>query len=241
MTDGDALLAAILANPDEDTPRLAFADWLEENGDHDRAEFIRVQVERARLAAGGEPPSGPQAAELRAREQVLLGARGFEWLAPLRGPGGPLRHPGAHGQFRRGFVEVVWMPASWFLVCADALFRSVPVRELRVTETTLSALAGVASADEAVRLAGLDLSDRKLGDEAVGAISAGKLGPALRVLRLRGCGITDRGAHWLTREGRDWPLRELDVSHNPISREGAAALRRRYGDAVRAVGTGTPA
>lgn len=32
MTDGDRLLAAILAAPDEDTPRLMYADWLEENG-----------------------------------------------------------------------------------------------------------------------------------------------------------------------------------------------------------------
>jgi uncharacterized protein (TIGR02996 family) len=33
VNDRDALFAAILAHPDEDTPRLAFADWLEERGD----------------------------------------------------------------------------------------------------------------------------------------------------------------------------------------------------------------
>lgn len=42
---GTHLLAAILANPDDDTVRLVFADWLEESGEADRAEFIRVQVE----------------------------------------------------------------------------------------------------------------------------------------------------------------------------------------------------
>ncbi len=31
MSDRDALLAAIRANPDDDTPRLVFADWLDEN------------------------------------------------------------------------------------------------------------------------------------------------------------------------------------------------------------------
>ncbi len=31
MTDEDALLAAILADPEDDTPRLVFADWLDEN------------------------------------------------------------------------------------------------------------------------------------------------------------------------------------------------------------------
>jgi uncharacterized protein (TIGR02996 family) len=41
-------LAAIRADRDEDQPRLAFADWLEEQGDP-RAEFIRTQCELARL------------------------------------------------------------------------------------------------------------------------------------------------------------------------------------------------
>jgi uncharacterized protein (TIGR02996 family) len=45
MNDRDALLAAILADPADDTVRLAFADWCEENGDHERAEFIRPRLD----------------------------------------------------------------------------------------------------------------------------------------------------------------------------------------------------
>lgn len=45
MTDAEALLAAILANPGEDVPRLVYADCIEEQGQRERAEFIRVQVE----------------------------------------------------------------------------------------------------------------------------------------------------------------------------------------------------
>lgn len=52
MTDGELLLAAILANPACDTARLVYADWLQENGEPERAEFIRVQVELARGPAG---------------------------------------------------------------------------------------------------------------------------------------------------------------------------------------------
>ncbi|MBY0456099.1 MAG: TIGR02996 domain-containing protein, partial [Gemmataceae bacterium] len=33
MTDHDALLSAIIDQPDEDTPRLVFADWLDEHAD----------------------------------------------------------------------------------------------------------------------------------------------------------------------------------------------------------------
>ncbi len=57
MTDHDALLSAIVANPAEDTPRLAFADWLDENADtfpnpngmHSRAAFIRDDIRLSQL------------------------------------------------------------------------------------------------------------------------------------------------------------------------------------------------
>jgi uncharacterized protein (TIGR02996 family) len=46
VTERLALLKAILAAPNDDLPRLVFADWLEENGTSDadaaRAEFIRL-------------------------------------------------------------------------------------------------------------------------------------------------------------------------------------------------------
>jgi len=48
VTDGDAIHAKILAEPDEDVHRLAYADWLDEQGDPARAEFIRVGCELAR-------------------------------------------------------------------------------------------------------------------------------------------------------------------------------------------------
>jgi uncharacterized protein (TIGR02996 family) len=44
----DAFLADILAHPDDDTPRLVYADWLAEHGDPDRAAFIRTQIEAHR-------------------------------------------------------------------------------------------------------------------------------------------------------------------------------------------------
>jgi uncharacterized protein (TIGR02996 family) len=42
-------LRTIAANPDDDTPRLVFADWLDEHKHHERAEFIRLQIELARM------------------------------------------------------------------------------------------------------------------------------------------------------------------------------------------------
>ena len=46
--DDLAILAAVCAAPDDDTPRLVYADWLQEQGEEARAEFIRVQCELER-------------------------------------------------------------------------------------------------------------------------------------------------------------------------------------------------
>ena len=47
MTDvGSDLLRAILIDPHNDTPRLIYADWLEENGNEERAWWIRKSIEQ---------------------------------------------------------------------------------------------------------------------------------------------------------------------------------------------------
>lgn len=43
MTEREALLAAILATPEDDLPRLVYADWCDEHGEGERAEFIRTR------------------------------------------------------------------------------------------------------------------------------------------------------------------------------------------------------
>lgn len=72
MTDIDALHAAILAQPGEDTPRLMYADALDERGgpgDASRAAFIRAQCEIARRG------------ECRSCERHTVAGRAFNMLA----------------------------------------------------------------------------------------------------------------------------------------------------------------
>jgi uncharacterized protein (TIGR02996 family) len=88
---------AIVADIDDDAPRLIYADWLDEHGDPERAAFIRVQCERARLPAW----DGAQV-RLRLREQELLKQHGEGWLAELPAIRG-VRWEG----FRRGIVAEV--------------------------------------------------------------------------------------------------------------------------------------
>lgn len=41
--ENQVFLNTIIANPDDDAPRWVYADWLDEQGYYERAEFIRLQ------------------------------------------------------------------------------------------------------------------------------------------------------------------------------------------------------
>src|SRR4051812_1415999 len=114
MSDGDALFQAILAAPDDDAPRLVYADWLDEHGDPDRAEFIRVQCRLARVPfyEAGYPALRDRAAELYVRHMTEWR---LDWLPPRQ-------------VFRRGFVEEVPLRADLFARHARALFEQTPLR-----------------------------------------------------------------------------------------------------------------
>jgi|GEM_PF-2371512 len=125
MHDSDergAFLAAIRAEPDDDTPRLVLADWLQEHDEPDRAELIRVQCRLAALAERGEVDNRPidsadthrleQQPEyqgLQRREQELLAAHRAAWLADFPADARTVRWEGASGfhySFHRGMVRV---------------------------------------------------------------------------------------------------------------------------------------
>ncbi|MBN9121372.1 MAG: TIGR02996 domain-containing protein [Planctomycetes bacterium] len=98
------LEAAIVAHADEDTPRLAYADWLDEHGDPDRAAFIRAQCRLAEM-----PPDAPDWYELLEQESDLA-ARLHDRFPSLR-PTPPERfyfgtyfpRTDEEPQFHRGF------------------------------------------------------------------------------------------------------------------------------------------
>src|ERR1043165_4092328 len=70
-------LREIKDRPDDDTPRLVLADWLQDRGDP-RGELIALDIERCRLREGD-----PRHAELWQRERRLLCEHSFDWLGPL--------------------------------------------------------------------------------------------------------------------------------------------------------------
>jgi uncharacterized protein (TIGR02996 family) len=73
-----ALLAACHADPDDDTPRLVLADWLEEHDDP-RGECVRLQVRLAALPAGD-----PDYDSLFDQHQKWWGKYGKLWQKEVR-------------------------------------------------------------------------------------------------------------------------------------------------------------
>jgi len=118
MSDHDTFLASICANPDDDAPRLIYADWLEEQGDSTRAEFIRLQIEHAHLTSDSNRREW-----IESRLKKLERAFRKQWAEPLKGMADSC-------EFFRGFVMSVTMPAERFPICAEALFRLSPVRSI---------------------------------------------------------------------------------------------------------------
>src|SRR5207247_535005 len=99
MTAEDGFVHSILENPDDDAPRLVFADWLKEQGRAAHAELIHVQCALARM-----PKSGRK--ELAAREKELLAQPEFhpKWPPDVPKPdmeGSPVL------KYVRGFIPTI--------------------------------------------------------------------------------------------------------------------------------------
>lgn len=145
MSDRDALLSAICADPDEDTPRLVFADYVEENGEAAFGAFIRAQVELANT-----PPWEPFAVRCKWRAPNTVSGTPFvstlPALAQPLGEWGPL-------PFRRGFGWWihVQMVSEWDRRIAPLFDRS-PIGKVTLLGAILDDWRRVAASDRLNRL-----------------------------------------------------------------------------------------
>lgn len=151
----DALYRAICAHPDEDTPRLAFADLIEENGDDLRARFIRTQIALSRL---------PQydAAWVKARLFEPDAATGWSMAHTL-----PKLPDGASWQrfeFRRGFP---WKAGVLSLVAfvqnGEAIFEAAPIQAIDIDARDRPNLSVLADWPHLARLHKLEFSSGWFG------------------------------------------------------------------------------
>ncbi|HET6572961.1 MAG TPA: TIGR02996 domain-containing protein [Fimbriiglobus sp.] len=131
MDEREALTRAVAAAPDDDLPRLVFADWLEEHDEPAHAAFVRAQVE---LAA--TPPWEPFAVRLRHREPDLVTGAPW-WYALPRVDGERLEWHLDHA-FRRGFGwSLIVRDVAALLAEAPRLFDLAPIGQLHLPSATL--------------------------------------------------------------------------------------------------------
>lgn len=228
MSDSEArsFLEVILAHPDDDAPRLVFADWLDEHGDGARAEFIRVQIERARL-----PAWDARQVALRLRERALTYELKWKWELPnIEGI--------EWGEFRRGFVATAAFDN--FVVLrekASACWAATPLEAVSIrwprgdedSETIapipqlreLSIMARLVDRGDVDRLADapllstlhvLNLPGCSLGGEAFTRLVASPHLGNLKALRVPGNAIGNRAIRALTNARSLTSLEELDLA-----------------------------
>lgn len=173
----------VAANAEDDEPRLRAAEWFErQNGKENkaRAEFIRVQLERARLATNDSEQS-----DLRFRELNLLKKYGRVWQ-------------GAHFGlkkciFRRGFVEYVHLHLKHYLHHRRELHRLEPIRDIQLTgwhRASDSLVERVANCEELNQLRTLRVHNRGAHTEVRGHLIWLLDSPHLVNLeRFHGCGV----------------------------------------------------
>jgi uncharacterized protein (TIGR02996 family) len=131
MTDTEAaLLRAICEQPDEDTPRLVFADWLTEHGGPLNAAWargIRAQIWRAR---------GNAEASLAQRSNLFASSYGLAKLHEHLG----LR-PDVVGDWERGFPTSAGAPFVTLRKLWPGLAYRFPIRKLSAREVWNESLA----------------------------------------------------------------------------------------------------
>jgi uncharacterized protein (TIGR02996 family) len=233
VSDRIALLQNVIAHPDEDAPRLVFADWLDEHGEADRAAFIRLQVAR-HLRFTADPFDAFKMGFVRwryakdglragldayhaalAAEDALQKPHRAEWRKEV-----PSRI--AHMTFHRGFISQCEIRVSGFVTAPASLWRRSPVRSLdfRVGRGGLGLLPDVPELD---RLVAVEFRATELGDAEVGRLV---VSPHLAGLRQLGLPLNGIAATALRRLAEAGPrgLTVLNLNGNWFGVAGLHAL-----------------
>ncbi len=243
---------AITAAPDDDRPRLIYADWLEEQGDP-RCELIRLQCRLAAL-----PRGDASRWELEQREEALLAANLSKWTKLLpkfpRTPWGiEPRYGTQRAAFLRGMMEHVTFPGiKQYEESFDKIWQVTPARHVRINkwgnkaipaffaspgfqrvdglwltmdsvDTQLRQTRALLSAPELKRLKKLRLFDRMLDGECVDLLLSAPL-DNMTVLEMDQTGIGDELCAQVCAWERLQQVKYLQFSGNACGTRGMQAL-----------------
>jgi uncharacterized protein (TIGR02996 family) len=225
MTDRDALLRAIAANPDDDTPRLIFADLLDELGgaaNVARARFIRVQIDLARNPGRSWFANSDRLCEVA----QLAGQFADVWLDELpKWAADEARKQRLRADdFPRGFLETFHIKLAAFAARGNDLLDVAPVTRLVALESLKRAdLSAFLTSPFLLRVRALALPAAE-GDMAAWYMKASPVLGEVRELDLSGTDLTDAGARDLAQSLTLQNLRVLAARGTPLTEAGAVQL-----------------
>src|SRR3989344_5627875 len=221
------LLAEVIASPDADKPRQDYAEHLRSIGLIDRARFIDLQLDMARLV-GENPENYFDTLALRAEEENLS-KKLSDKIDKIMGL--PEEMINAHGQdmidafgYFRGFVELVELSVPKLIAYGDEIIARAPVQHVNIAGYnihdnsmiknfsdqqlfSLPCLKGIRSLD-------LELT---LDDKGVEELTNSNYLQELRWLSLANCKITKRSAEALARSEKLPKLRYVNFRYTGLN------------------------
>jgi uncharacterized protein (TIGR02996 family) len=223
--DPKELMDAIVGAPNDDAPRLVYADWLIEHGGDDgalRGELIQVQCKAAQMAAGKEREELESRARFLTAKCVHPELQGIGYLKSW------------DFTFVRGFAKGVKVAFYDLMSFAGTIFERAPlIDELTIEPLPFSAwtdCAKLADVEQLRRLRVLTINGgtmraMRLGPQAFTIFVMSPNFPAkLDKLTLFHCALGDIGVTTLADAPVLDSVRELDLRGNDIGPSGASAL-----------------
>ncbi len=204
MNHEQAFLQAIREAPDDDAPRLIYADWVEEQGGASRAaraDFIRIQCRLAELSDDDLARDWleDEAADLLAEHEA-------EWTDLLHGIAEDWR-------FSRGFIEHIRVRGDSLLTHAERIFDFAPLRSLHllISRTDIPHLA---ACPQLRWVSTLNFSRCQLNDRSLQQLLTSPHLDRITALNLDGNDINTPGIRALIRSPLFTRLQNLDLSRN---------------------------
>ena len=206
-----AFLSQIRERPDDDGPRLIFADFLDEYGDP-RGQFIRIQCALDRLAM-----DDPRRPVLEQQEKDFLDRHEKRWTEGLEG-----LMVGC--TYRRGLIESITVNSAAFLDRGKEIFSYGPIRRVRFSDAS-HCFAELMDSRFLDQIPEIDLCGNTLGNGGISQLARSKHFANVEYLHLGFNDLTDQGLRALADMPQLAQLRELYLDYNrSLSTPGLRAL-----------------
>jgi uncharacterized protein (TIGR02996 family) len=206
----EQLVQAVIADPDADAPRQAFAAWGVQHGDL-QAELTRIQLAEAHERRVG---TTTDANRLFADAQALIEQHGAVWAREVLAIA-------SHPRFFRGFVEAVVLDVPTFLNRATELYSIAPIRSVVFVDAGPH-IDALAASPHLARLVSMEFYNRSqsapLGDAGLRALVQSPHLGKLTLLQLAWNEITRDAVEALAASKMAPSLRDVALGNNPVGK-----------------------